>query len=82
MRRMIVVALAVMCMGAVFFLAPIVYSPYHQTGGCASCAGTHPDYESPSCAVFSVGVATVGWVGGNYVGTYHIGCAPSIVSLK
>lgn len=84
---------------AVFVFAPIVYSPIHVLSPCnpnvSTCnVGVEPffesAYESPSCAIFGVGVATAGWVAGTgpvagsevWSGSYHIGCPPAEVVEK
>jgi len=73
---MVMLALAI----AVFVLAPVVYSPVeyvfpvppgvHCLHGCTELV---PAYESPSCAVFGVGVGQI------RSGPYHFGCPPKSV---
>lgn len=74
-RSKVIVALCA-CAVLFFFLAPIVYSPYHVVvcGGPQSPSGQGPvcrdflasAYGSPSCMLFRIGAA-----GDNFTSGYH-----------
>lgn len=76
MKRVVWAAVAVLAVGLLFFLAPIVYSPYHVVtcGGPQPPSGQAPGckdflvsaYDSPSCLLLRVGVA-----GDNFTSGYH-----------
>ncbi len=92
MNRVVWAVVAALAVASLFFLAPIVYSPYHivSCGGPPPPSGPAPGckdtlasaYDSPSCLLLRIGVAGDNFTSG-YHGTtapgawsYYLGCAP------
>ena len=70
---------------AVFFLAPIVYSPITVFGGAVGCVPPkgcqYAAYESPSCAVFGIGTENNIYHVWS-LKSYQFGCPPESVFDK